>query len=675
MSLWQDFLLNEGKSIHKWTHYFPIYEKFFGMWRNKSITFLEIGVSRGGSLQMWQRYFGPLARIIGIDIDPACKEHESPGVFVRIGDQSDPVFLQTLIDEFGPPDIVLDDGSHMMRHVRSTFQFLYPLLPKNGIYLVEDLHTAYWSEYGGGVHESETFINLAKHFIDQLNSDHSRGQVPPEGMVSHNTFGISFFDSVIVFEKCQAFWKEPLRTGAEAGKHVAVGGSLLLPSERSLPAPSPRTRILNALIRRFGYTSYLEIGLGDGANFDAIRCAHKQSVDPGSPEATRPADHPLTSDQYFAQSTETFDLIFIDGLHHADVVERDIRNALARLNAGGMVLCHDMNPICEAMQRIPREQLEWTGDCWRAWLRIRAERGDLTMFVIDTDYGIGVIYPDGAAKTPPLNIKEQDLDFAAFQECKHALLPLVPEIDLAASLGCGSLECAVDAPTANWAVNLASLPAADRPFLVYCPTKAGDHIADLLNKDRLFDVALNDYTGEGRGTAGAEWQFCEKGHKWPCAHRNLSRIAKSYEFYFFIDNDIELGVDAINTLFLTGYALRLQLFQASLTPDSPTAYPHLIQRAGSAVRLCDFVEIMMPVFSRAALQTCAHTFTESESGWGLDHIWPLYLCKERMAIIDAVQARHCRPITSRGWVMSNGETPSEEFDRVVRRHKGYFNSA
>ena len=78
----------------KWTHYFPIYERHFSSLRNKSITFLEIGVNRGGSLRMWQRYFGPLARIIGIDINERCKEHEEPGIAVRIGDQGDEKFLQ-----------------------------------------------------------------------------------------------------------------------------------------------------------------------------------------------------------------------------------------------------------------------------------------------------------------------------------------------------------------------------------------------------------------------------------------------------------------------------------------------------------------------------------------------------------------------------------------------------
>jgi hypothetical protein len=66
---------------------------------------------------MWQRYFGPLCKVVGIEIDPRCRKHEAPGIFVRIGGQSDPGFLQSVVDKFGRPDIVLDDGSHRMDHI------------------------------------------------------------------------------------------------------------------------------------------------------------------------------------------------------------------------------------------------------------------------------------------------------------------------------------------------------------------------------------------------------------------------------------------------------------------------------------------------------------------------------------------------------------------------------
>jgi hypothetical protein len=212
MSLWQDFLTNDGKVIHKWAHYFPIYERHFAWYRNKSLTFLEIGVSKGGSLAMWQRYFGPLAKIVGIDIDSRCKQHEEPGIFVRIGDQGDAAFLQRVIDEFGVPDVVLDDGSHRMEHIAKSFDFLYPLMPKNGVYMVEDLHTAYWAEFGGGVAEPNSFINVSKGFIDRLNADHSRGAVTPD-FITRQTFGISFYDSVVAFEKGDVWRKEAPQTG------------------------------------------------------------------------------------------------------------------------------------------------------------------------------------------------------------------------------------------------------------------------------------------------------------------------------------------------------------------------------------------------------------------------------------------------------------------------------
>jgi hypothetical protein len=215
MSLWHDFLTNDGRIIDKWVHYFPIYERHFAWYRNKSLTFVEIGVFKGGSLGMWQRYFGPLARIIGLDINSECKTHETPGTFVRIGDQSDDAFLSRIIDEFGVPDIVLDDGSHQMGHIAASFNFFYPRMPKNSVYMVEDLHTAYWQEYGGGATNPNSFINLAKGLIDRLNADHSRGAIEAD-IITRQTFCISFYDSVIAFDKGDVFLKQPVQIGRDS---------------------------------------------------------------------------------------------------------------------------------------------------------------------------------------------------------------------------------------------------------------------------------------------------------------------------------------------------------------------------------------------------------------------------------------------------------------------------
>ncbi len=213
MDLWRDFLTNQGKVIHKWEHYFPAYERHLAPWKGRSLTFIEIGVARGGSLQMWRRYFGPLATIVGLDIDPRCQEHEESGVSVRIGDQSDILFLDRVMEEFGAPDLVLDDGSHQMDDLWATFEHLYPKVSKNGVYIVEDLHTAYWPDFGGGLEAPTSFINRAKGLIDRLNADHTHGALEADNF-TRQTFAISFYDSMAVFEKGEA----PRKTAPAIGR-------------------------------------------------------------------------------------------------------------------------------------------------------------------------------------------------------------------------------------------------------------------------------------------------------------------------------------------------------------------------------------------------------------------------------------------------------------------------
>lgn len=156
-----------------------------------------------------------------------------------------------------------------------------------------------------------------------------------------------------------------------------------------------RTNIINYLIQKIEAKSYLEIGIREPeGNYNSIACEKKVAVDP---VPLGPGILALTSDAFFAQNTDTFDVIFIDGLHVADQVERDILNSLKVLNPGGYIVCHDMSPSTDVMQRVPIAEGvpgftgEWTGDCWKAWVKLRSERNDLTMFVLDTDYGVGVI--------------------------------------------------------------------------------------------------------------------------------------------------------------------------------------------------------------------------------------------------------------------------------------------
>lgn len=193
---------NKGGLIHKWLHYFEIYHKHFDRLRRKEIVVLEFGVSHGGSLQMWKKYFGKKALIIGVDINPECKKLEEKQVKIEIGSQEDRVFLKRLVKKYKKFDIIIDDGGHTMTQQITTFEELFPVLSEEGVYLAEDLHTSYWHEFGGGLRKQGTFIEYTKELIDQLSAWHSRD---PESLkvdkFTKTTHSMHFYDSVVVVEK------------------------------------------------------------------------------------------------------------------------------------------------------------------------------------------------------------------------------------------------------------------------------------------------------------------------------------------------------------------------------------------------------------------------------------------------------------------------------------------
>lgn len=157
-----------------------------------------------------------------------------------------------------------------------------------------------------------------------------------------------------------------------------------------------RYHLLNYLARKHGYGRYLEIGVRNPSNnFDRIRIADKEAVDP-APLA--PIAHVMTSDDFFTmmdaeKSSRRYDLVFIDGLHLAHQVERDVENSLRYLSPDGTLVLHDCNPPDEAAQteHFDGTAKVWTGTVWKAWAKLRATRADLSMCVVDIDLGCGVI--------------------------------------------------------------------------------------------------------------------------------------------------------------------------------------------------------------------------------------------------------------------------------------------
>lgn len=192
----------EGPQIHKWRHYFGIYDQHFARYRGQPLVMVEFGVSQGGSLRMWRHYFGPAARIVGVDINPLCKQFEAPGIEIVIGDQGDKAFLADLAARLPAIDIVLDDGGHTMKQQIFTFEALFEKVAANGLYVVEDMHTSYWPKFGGGLGKGGSFVEYAKGFIDKLHEWHLPGMPAAEvGPFARSVHGLHFYDSVLVVEK------------------------------------------------------------------------------------------------------------------------------------------------------------------------------------------------------------------------------------------------------------------------------------------------------------------------------------------------------------------------------------------------------------------------------------------------------------------------------------------
>lgn len=192
-----------GRMVHKWHHFLPYYDRYFAMYRvpRMKVRMLEIGVSGGGSLELWRGYFGPDAVIFGVDIDPDCARFDGEhGNRVRIGSQADPEFLRSVVAEMGGVDIVLDDGSHVAAHVKASFDTLFPLLTNGGLYVIEDMHTAYWSNYGGSYFSGKSAIGLAKTLIDDIHHwYHPHGQ--RIAAARDSVAGIHIHDSMVFIEK------------------------------------------------------------------------------------------------------------------------------------------------------------------------------------------------------------------------------------------------------------------------------------------------------------------------------------------------------------------------------------------------------------------------------------------------------------------------------------------
>ncbi len=240
------FTENTGSLIHKWKHYFEIYDRHFSRFRDTDVHIVEFGVSHGGSLQMWKQYFGPNAKLFGIDSNPHCKKLEDDQIRIFIGDQDDRKFLKSLAEKIPRIDILIDDGGHTMNQQINTYEALFSCIAKNGVYLCEDLHTSYWPEWSGGYKRRGTFVEYSKNFIDYINAWHSaqtsRLRVTE---FTRSVHSLHYYDSVLVIEKRPIEEPFDLTTGTPTIPNCLPRKTLLSRIKGRL------NREINSLTRRF----------------------------------------------------------------------------------------------------------------------------------------------------------------------------------------------------------------------------------------------------------------------------------------------------------------------------------------------------------------------------------------------------------------------------------------
>lgn len=205
---------------------------------------------------------------------------------------------------------------------------------------------------------------------------------------------------------------------------------------RKLP---PRTEVINFLLSRFNReTVYLEIGVRNpNHNFNHIRASKKYSVDPGLEYKQNPVDFKMTSDSFFQklQANEVltrdtrFDVIFIDGLHLADQVDRDIEHSLQVVRDDGFIVLHDCNPPTEWHAREEYQYAltpalgYWNGTTWKAFMKWRSA-ASIKSCCVDTDWGVGILsksHPLGE----PIAPANPFFEFHAFDKDRRRHLNLV----------------------------------------------------------------------------------------------------------------------------------------------------------------------------------------------------------------------------------------------------------
>ena len=209
--------INSKYYCSKHTKYFKVYDDLFSSYKNKEITFVDIGVFSGGSLFMWKKFFGKRAKIIGVELNPIAKQFEKYGFNIFIGDQSSEDFWSKFFKKVGKVDIVLDDGGHTNYQQIITTNSCIPNIKDGGLMVVEDTHSNYIKKkfYNPSKY---SFANYSKKIIDDINY-----RFPNLGLYKSSLnkfiYSVENFESIISFKINRRLCKNN-KTISNVGKNI-----------------------------------------------------------------------------------------------------------------------------------------------------------------------------------------------------------------------------------------------------------------------------------------------------------------------------------------------------------------------------------------------------------------------------------------------------------------------
>jgi hypothetical protein len=193
-------------------------------------------------------------------------------------------------------------------------------------------------------------------------------------------------------------------------------------------------------------------------------------------------------------------------------------------------------------------------------------------------------------------------------------------------------------------------------------------------QDRQFDLCLLFYHQEIHDSSlykGADYFFHLKGFKYQMLHELFAKLQPDwlteYDYFYFLDDDIEIDTYAINEMFTLGKVMAADISQASLTKDSFCSWPIFKQDEDYFCRFVGQIEVMAPLFSKQALAKCLPSFTVNNSSWGVDSIWSKQLNypKDKLIVFDCITMRHTKPVGEGELYKRIGVDPHEDWQQAV----------